>query len=384
MIELRPATLEEAGADLARAARDKLRVALLGGGTQVSRAGRRAPVDATLRTGAMARILDYAPADMVLAAEAGVTLEQVQAAARDHRQMLALDPPNPGRSTIGGLVATGGFGPHRTRYGAVRDLIIGVTLVLADGTVARGGGKVVKNVAGFDLPKIACGSHGTLGLVARATFRLHPLPEATASAVVLGCSAGHVAGLRATLRRAQLEPSSVVALRAEDGRLDVTVRFEGFGAGVQQQVARFVDLARAERVADDAVFVRRHDAIRTGGPLRLRVATRPSHLDELEEALAPLLASLSGAGFAWYPMLGVGFVAGDPGPGTFTAMTRARAALVAGGGWLVVEDAPDPPASPADLDAWGPAPPSFAIMRELKARFDPDHRLNAGRFVGGL
>src|SRR5258708_11662262 len=173
-------------------------------------------------------------------------------------------------------------------------------MVGADGGVGRGGGKVVKNVAGFDLPKIACGSLGTLGLVATATFRLHPVPEASATALVAGASAERVAALVRAMRQAQLEPSSVVALRAADGTFDVGVVFEGFGKGVEQQVARLVQLEHAEAPADDAAFRRRHDAARTGGPLRIKLAAQPSRLPSVERVLAPLFARLKGAAFAWY------------------------------------------------------------------------------------
>ncbi|HKA87367.1 MAG TPA: FAD-binding oxidoreductase, partial [Haliangiales bacterium] len=181
-----PAGVDECAEVMGLAAREKLRVAIIGGGTELGLGRPPAGLDAVVRSERMGRILDYAPSDMVLAVEAGATLASVQSAAGAHGQMLAIDPPHPERATIGGLVATGAFGPRRARYGAIRDLIIGVTLVRADGTVARGGGKVVKNVAGFDLPKVACGSLGSLGLVGAAAFRLHPLPEAVQTVVMTG------------------------------------------------------------------------------------------------------------------------------------------------------------------------------------------------------
>jgi glycolate oxidase FAD binding subunit len=387
MLELAPANLEEAAEAMARAAREKLRLEFVGGGTELGLGRRPAATDAILRTGRMARILEYAPSDMVIVAQAGVVLAKLQAAARDHRQMLALDPPYPERATIGGLVATGAFGPRRARYGAIRDLLIGVTLVRADGVVARGGGKVVKNVAGFDLPKIACGSLGTLGLIATATFRLHPLPEASATTLVAGVSAERIAALLASVRQAQLEPSSVVALRAGEGKFDLGVRFEGFGEGVDRQVARFVDLARAERLVDGDLFWGRHDAVRTAGPLRLKLAALPSRLPAVEALLAPLFAALRCAAFAWYATLGIGFVAGEPGEGAAEAVAAARAGLVHQGGWLVVEQMVDKPtiSTPAlEIDPWGPVPGAFDVMKQLKQRFDPERRLNPGRFVGGL
>jgi glycolate oxidase FAD binding subunit len=379
-----PASLADCAEVMALAARERLRLGFIGGGTALDLGAAPAGLDAVVRTERLARILEYAPADMVVVAEAGVTLAALQAEVGAHGQRLALDAPEPTRATLGGLIATGAFGPLRARYGAVRDLIIGVTLVRADGEVARGGGKVVKNVAGFDLPKVACGSLGTLGLVAAAAFRLHPLPEATATVVVPGLAAAAVVALLAAARAAQLEPASVVALGAAD-RFDLGVRFEGFGRGVEHQVARLCELAGAAGAtpaqldADTAAaWWRRHDAVRTAGPLRIRVAALPTQLP----AVAARLAGLGE--LAWYATLGLGFAGGAVGDvaAVTASVTSARAALVAEGGSLVVEAAP--PALRAAIDPWGPVPGSFAIMERLKQRFDPDGRLNPGRFVGGL
>jgi glycolate oxidase FAD binding subunit len=358
-LELAPTSVEESGEAMARCARDRLRVRFVGGGTAPPLAPPE--VDAVLATRGMARVLEHAPADMVVIVEAGVTLAQLQQALGGHRQRLALDAPAPERATIGGLVATGAFGPRRARYGAIRDLIIGVALVRADGAIARGGGKVVKNVAGFDLPKLACGSLGTLGLIASATFRLHPLPEASATVVLAGLTAAEVVARIAALRDAQLEPACAVALRRADARFDLGLRFEGFGPGVEEQVTR----AGGARVAPGE-FWPRHDAIRAGGPWRVKVATLPTRLEAVR---------LGGA-FAWYATLGIGFASGELSAREIEA---ARADLVAAGGSLIVEQAPDASVSP-----WGPPPPGFAVMQALKQRFDPERRLNPGIFVGGL
>jgi len=384
-----PGTIEECAEVMAMAAREQLRLGFIGGGTALALGAAPAGLDAVVRTERLARIVEYAPADMVVVVEAGVTLAALQTAARAHGQRLALDAPWPERATIGGLVATGAFGPLRARYGGVRDLIIGVTLVRADGEVARGGGKVVKNVAGFDLPKVACGSLGTLGLIATAAFRLHPLPEVTTTVIVPGVDAEAVVALLAATRDAQLEPASVVALTSATAataqRFDLGLCFEGFGRGVEQQVGRTIELAQAAgtpaaRLDEDAAaaFWRRHDAVRAAAPLRVRVAGLPTRFPEVA-------ALVSGLGeIAWYATLGVGFAGGavaDVARATAT-VNAARAALVAAGGSLVVE------AAPAELraavDPWGPVPPSFAIMERLKRRFDPQGRLSPGRFVGGL
>src|SRR4051812_45635714 len=301
---LEPRTIEEAAAMLPRAGR----VQFVGGGTELDLGAPVGPVDSVLRTSNLNRIVEYHSSDMVIIAEAGVTIAKLQATARAEGQMLALDPPLPDRATVGGVVATGNFGPRRARYGAVRDLIIGVTIVRADGAVARGGGKVVKNVAGFDLPKVVCASLGTLGLVASATFRLHPVPEASATMIVRGMAPERVVQVAAGLRDAQLEPTSVCALR-EGGKYHLGIRFEGFGAGVEQQARRAAELFGCDRAGDDGgAFWKLHDEVRTGGPLRLKIAALPTDFARVDGALPRSLR------VAFYPTLGLGFAAGTAFP----------------------------------------------------------------------
>lgn len=367
MIVHSPSTLAECSEIM----RKGERLTFIGGATELSVGS---PVDAELHTKNLSRIVDYAPSDMVMTVEAGVTLAQLQETARAERQRLALDPPHPDRATIGGLVATGAYGPRRTRYGAIRDLIIGVTMVRADGVIARGGGKVVKNVAGFDLPKVACGSLGTLGMIATATFRLHPLPEASSTVRFDGLAADRVFALVKSVRDAQLEPSSVVAVRS-NGTYDVGFRFEGFAKGVEQQTERILKLGTAVR--DDESFWKRHDVAREAGSLRVKVGALPSKFAEVDKTIGPILASLHNASFAWYATLGLGFLSGevDDAPAATRSLLAARHSLR-----VIVNAAP----REIDIDPWGPTTNAFPIMEQLKLRFDPDRRLNPGRFVGGL
>jgi glycolate oxidase FAD binding subunit len=383
-----PATLDECAEVMALAARDGLRLGFVGGGTALGLGAPPSRLDAVIRTEKLARILEHAPADQVVVVEAGVALGALQAALAAHGQRLALDPPWPERATIGGLIATAGFGPLRARYGAIRDLIIGVTLVRADGAIARGGGKVVKNVAGFDLPKVACGSLGTLGLIAAAAFRLHPLPEVVQTVIAAGLSPEQVVAVIGAVRAAQLEPTCAVALTS-GARFDLGLRFEGFGSGIAYQVARVIEIAGAAGAPaaaaseeDTAAFWRRHDAVRTAAALRVRVTALPTQFPAVA-------ARLAGVGdLAWYATLGIGYAGSAAGAADDAAaagspaatLTAARAALIADGGSLVVEHAP----GDLGVEPWGPAPQSFSIMQRLKRRFDPDGRLNPGRFVGGL
>jgi glycolate oxidase FAD binding subunit len=387
-----PDSVEACAELFARAAERKLRLGMIGGGTALGVGNAPSALDAVVFSRRLDHVVDYAPEDQVMVVQAGMTLARLQALARQNGQWLGVDAPQASTATIGGLVAVGGFGPRRSRYGAIRDLLLGVTLVRADGAVAHGGGKVVKNVAGFDLPKVVAGSLGTLGLIAEVTLRLHPLPELSATFRSSGLDAHAVVQAMLGLRRAQLEPSSLVALLDAHGRFEIGVRLEGFRQGVERDAARLLELpelqgkSSAERLSEEpaASFWQRHETPRTACSLRLRVNALPTQLPDVHKWLEPLLAALEGGRLVWYATLGVGFVAGDPSNPrqVIAALESARSAAVWAGGSLVVDAAPS--AIRAGFDAWGPLPSAFAVMRELKQRFDPERRLNPGRFVGGL
>lgn len=384
-----PASVDEAVEVMRACARDRLRVGFVGGGTDLGLGARPSGLDLVLRTAGLARVVEHQPADQIVVAEAGLTVAALQAALAPHGQRLALDPPRPERATLGGVVAANAWGPHRTRYGTSRDLLVGVSLVRADGVLARGGGKVVKNVAGFDLPRLMVGSLGTLALLATVTFRLHPLPELDETAVLVPRDAGAARSVVVALRDAQLEPAAV-SLLVEGGRLVLAVRFEGFGPGVAAQQARLKELAAplgvpAERLAPAgaAQLWARHAALRSEGEVRVRVAAAPSALAALvKEVVEPLARALGGAA-ALEPVLGVGTVSARAAPlDAAAAIVRAREAAARLGGSLVVAEAPG--GVRTAVDPWGPPPPGIAIMRRLKAELDPDGRLAPGRFVGGI
>jgi glycolate oxidase FAD binding subunit len=388
----------KAAAELLVSCKEKgLRLGFIGGGMALGLGNPARGIDAVVLTRRLDRVVEYAPEDQVIVVEAGITLGRLQTLARKNGQWLGVDAPQAERATLGGLVAVGGFGPRRARYGALRDLLLGVTLVRADGAVAHGGGKVVKNVAGFDLPKVVAGSLGTLGLITEVTLRLHPLPEVSATYHRAQLDAAGVTQSVLALRHAQLEPSAVVAVRDSGGRYELGVRLEGFARGVERDGARLLDLGgppgappaaappwqRLDESAEQS-FWERAEAPRQSGSLRCRLTALPTHLPALEALVQALLGTLEAAHFAWYATLGIGFVAGDPGApqAVLSALEAAREALVAGGGSLTMDAAPSSVA--ASFDAWGPVPSAFSVMQQLKLRFDPEGRMNPGRFVGGI
>ena len=387
MIE--PASIDECAELMGRAAREQQRVAFVGGGTALGLGNPGPEPHVVLSTRRLDRVVDYAPEDQVIVAEAGLTLARLTELAAPNGQWFGVDAPHPERATLGGLVAAGAFGPRRARYGGMRELLLGLSLVRADGALSNSGSKVVKNVAGFDLPKVVCGSLGTLGLVARVTLRLHPAPEASHTCILLDASSSEIVEAVRTLRRAQLEPSSVVALRRGAGRFDLGLRFEGFERGVRRDAERFFEkLPVARHAAPDRAlcdaFWRDHDAARTQGDLRVRVAALPTQLGDVERLLEPLLGSLERPREAWYATLGLGFTSGGvtSDARALEALALAREGLIRLGGSLVVEAAPG--AVRAAFDAFGPLPSAVGVMQQLKQRFDPEQRLNTGRFVGGL
>ena len=359
MNTLEPSSIDEAQA-LMRGLQQK--VMFVGGGTQL---GLGPAPEVLLRTTRLNRIVDYAPSDQVVTVEAGVTLQALQQALHEHGQRLSLDPPLPERATLGGIVAANSFGPLRARFGAVRDLIIGVSILRADGTRAKGGGRVVKTVAGFDLPKLMCGSLGTLGLIVTATFRVHPLPQSEVTLVARGVPTPGVFALVKAMRAAQLEPTAMVATRG-GASWEVAVRFEGFDAGVQQQREKLRTLGPFE-VSADPVWAA-HAAQRTAGDVRLKVAALPSQLEQVAQAFSADFR------LCWYPTLGLGFALRDGD----CDLSAVRGALAALGGSLTVE------AAPAGHLTFGPPPDSLRVHQLMKARFDPQGLLAPGRFIGGI
>jgi glycolate oxidase FAD binding subunit len=386
-IAVEPASVEEAAEAMRALAADRLSVVFVGGGTDLDLGAPPARLDAVLHTRRLGRIREHAPSDQIVAVEGGMTVAALQRALAPHGQRLALDPPEPERATVGGVLAANAWGPRRTRHGSIRDLVIGITVVRADGVLAHGGGKVVKNVAGFDLPRLFCGSLGTLGLVAEVVFRVHPLPEASGTAMFEGLSAIDLQETVPALRELAVEPAALAAF-ARGARFDLAVRFEGFAPGVKDQLERV--LARAGggarlEGADEAALWGRHDALRAAGPVRVRASFAPAVLAQALDALAPLRDALGGAAVTVHPALGVALLAGDAAdPGAAAdVIASARAALrPLGNGALVLAAAP--PALRARTDPWGPPPGGIEVMRRLKRELDPDGRLAPGRFVGGI
>jgi glycolate oxidase FAD binding subunit len=382
ILEARPATFQAAAAMLARASSDGHTVRLRGGATKLGWGGSAPDSGIELCTGRLTQVVEHNTGDLTTVLEAGVRLAEAQERFATAGQMLALDPPlsalgsSTANATIGGIVATGDSGPLRHRYGAPRDLVLGMTVALSDGTIAQSGGKVIKNVAGYDLAKLFAGSFGTLGLILSVNLRLHPLPAGTATAFGEDGDPERLAAAARALAAAPFELDALdIAWRS--GRGAVLARCCGADPLRRaNRVARVLQKARLDEVdvtaRDDALWERQRAGQRSREGVLLMVAARPSALAGVLRA-----AERHGGTVVGRAALGTSYVEVDP-----DAVAPVLAALP-GGARGVVRDAPAEVRS--SLDPWGVEDgPALELMRRIKARFDPAGVCNPGRYVGGI
>ncbi len=406
-----PGSAEEISAVLAACSEAKAAVVPWGAGVHMGlgMAPKRASV--ALCLGRLNRVLDHEPGDMTSTVQAGMALSDFQAQLGRHRQFLALDPPGAGRATVGGVLATNASGPYRLRYGTARDLLIGLRVVHADGTVTKGGAKVVKNVTGYDMNKLYVGSLGTLGVFVEATFRLYPVPACERTWVAAFPTAAHARRVVAKILDSQLVPSALellnehaarevsrsmgvaptvrgvvlaVAIASVPEAVDVQIRAVGAMAGDAD------DQETMEGQAHEAFWaaVRDFDP-GTGSAVALKASVlldRGGDAMEYGERLAEQhglrVAVISEAGTG---ILRFVFRADDGADGDARlagVVEPLRTFAAAARGSLVVLHTPV--AVKEKVDVWGSPGKAFALMRGLKEQFDPANILNPGRFVGGL
>jgi glycolate oxidase FAD binding subunit len=369
-----PLNVADLSAVMRHTATEGQSVGVCGAMSKIDQGAAPTSLDLLVATASMDRIVEHAAGDLVVTAQAGVPLARLQEHVAGARQWLALDPPEPG-ATVGGIVAAAASGPRRLLFGTPRDLLIGITVVLADGTVARSGGKVVKNVAGYDLGKLFTGSFGTLGVIAECTFRLHPSQPARRVVTVATDDPAGVADRVMTT-------GSVPSALEWDGH-ELTCVFESIESAAETQASE-VAVAVAGSVSDSlpAHFGEHPWKVHVLGEFAPvgQVGLKVTHrLGALREVLAVVASRLPTSRVRAHVGSGVIWVGGDDGD--VSGVPSLREAVAAYDGQVVIVEAP--PEAKLGVDVWGPAR-GLDVMRRIKDQFDPDHRMSPGRFVGGL
>ncbi len=404
-VRVTPTSVEQVGDALRVAAENDIVVVPTGSGSALTLGNMPHGDLVLLSTAGLTATLEYEPRDLTAVVQAGKTLAAVQEEAGAAGQTLALDPQNAARATVGGLVASNGGGPLRRAYGMTRDLCLGARVVLSDGSVVKCGGRVVKNVAGYDTTRLYVGSMGTLGVIVDASFRLHPLPEATGVVVGVGANWAGAVELASLVVASPVEPRFVELLDlgdptwgADDVASPAPAVVVGFG-GSPQQVEYQTEHTRDALVSSGAKDVRVDDDDSTWrtrfaeivheagvrGDTVLRVSGVTTGVLPAMRVISDLVGTRD-IGLQWLSHYASGvvyaMVSGASASTVADVLGRTRREVAKLGSRTVLESAPVDVRQVVDV--WGPPTAPLDLMRQLKRRLDPTGTLNRGRFIRGL
>ncbi|AFY62717.1 FAD-binding oxidoreductase [Synechococcus sp. PCC 6312] len=387
-----PASVAQIQAIMQAASSQGWRVLPLGSGTKLAWGG-LGIADILLSTAHLTQLIDHAAADMTVTAQAGISFQSLQDQLKAEQQFIPLNPIQPDQATLGGIASTRDTGSLRHRYGTIRDLCLGMQFVRADGTLVKSGGRVVKNVAGYDLHKVLIGAWGTLGIITELTLRVYPLPEHSQTWLMGGAS-DRLAQLLPDLRGNSLMPTCLDLLSPDwltsthlQGDLGLRVQFQGFRPAVQVQGKRLKQLAQQAgvQITEIPQPLAGLGAGNLGaGGLRAKFGLLP---DQGVLGLNMILAEITKLGlggslvFHWGAGIGEMQLLGDE-PALAKIVTIIRPLCQARGGFFTVLDAPL--ALKQSLDLWGYTGNAMALMGTIKQQFDPKGLLSPQRFVGGI
>jgi FAD/FMN-containing dehydrogenase len=398
-LEVAPANSKQSGQIMEFATQENMAILLAGAGTWLEAGDGISHADIVLSTRRMNRVISHEPADLVATVEAGATLVEFQNQLAQAGQWLPIDPPDDGRATIGGAVATGLGGAHSFGFGLPRSFVIGMRVTMADGRSINAGGKVVKNVAGYDLCKLFTGSYGTLGLINEVTFKLRPLPAETRTVSAVG-SFPSLIKKGGELAR-DFFPVAVELLSHRIARhLDIKcppdssvllVRFAGSDRAVVSQTAKALKLLREDvgnqsmTVDDDGALWRRFAAnqVKFGGDLSWRVSLKPTELATFLDDIRVLESDeASFKSLEWHAGLGDGRLRATARTPAYhreavRALSKLRERAESLEGRLFLENAPAE--IKAEFDPWGDPGSVKELMKRVKAQLDPQNLLSPGR-----
>lgn len=395
-----PHSIEELSEMLKFAAAEGWRIVPAGAGTWLEMGNHIAQFHLIVSTAKMQRVLEYEPADLTCTVEAGVALQTFNEQAAEHKQFIPLDPFGNARGTLGATVATASAGPLRCQYGTPRDWLIGARVVHVDGTITKAGGKVVKNVAGYDLCKLYAGSYGTLAMLAELSFKMRALPASERTLVVYAEAAEPLCALSARLIDSDLQPAAWELLSPQ---ADLLIDAEKYALVLRfwNEEAETADwqLSEAKRLggelqhtvlseADSAEFWRVYHESETAEnwTFSLRATSLPS---DVHATLADVQRLMPAAVLRAHAANGVVRILGGDdmldelrSRFRYKLLVELREAAQARGGQMVIVRAPFELKN--QLDVWGDVGANASLLRGIKEQYDPQHRLNYGRFVAGI
>ena len=387
-----PGDPRETAAFLAEAAALGHAVSPVGGGTALHQGNPPERVDCVLSTERLAGIIDYEPTDLVMSVGAGARFGDVQAVLAEHGQRLPLDPPGGPDATIGGLIATGRWGPLRHSAGTLRDLLIGIAVAHSSGTVSKAGGMVVKNVSGYDMPRLYLGSLGSLGVIVSANFKVLPRPRAEATVVALYDDPADAFSVAHALREGN-EPVAALEVAFMEGAWRLATRIEGRDETVELMAARVASITGGDVTLREGPasadwwtsYTANHQIDEAEQSVLVRCGVRPK---ETAVLVTTMLEALNRLGVSSR------YLAASPGLGTVVArldfghagspelLAQVQGILLGLAETVTIVDAPSP--WKKGIDVWGRRPEGFDLMRSLRVQFDPDRTINPGRFAGFL
>ncbi len=401
-----PASTHEIQEVLGYAAEGGLSVIPAGSGTKLGVGNPPEQVDLVLSTSRLDQVLEYEPADLTVTVEAGIRLATLQEGLAKHGQYLSLDPPYADRCTIGGMTATNASGPSRLRYGSTRDLVLGMRVVQSSGTVVKSGGKVVKNVAGYDLSKLYLGSFGTLGVIAEVSLKLQPLPELERTVLLTFTETGEAINVASEIAGSQLLPTFLNlfvngAPLTEAPEPCLLIGLDGHPETVEWQIDAIKTMAQQNVNIGVEVYEGQQQELRasmcafpedeSASPIvicraNLRMTDVEGFVNTVLDVNESAAWRVRAMGLMGNGIVYVGFSDFPDGdvPVQHVADTVAslRDTTANVGGNLIVESAPT--TLKGQIDVWGSVGRSFELMKAIKTRLDPIGLLNVGRFVGGI
>jgi glycolate oxidase FAD binding subunit len=384
---IEPGTASELAEILRLANEAGLAVIPRGGGTKLGWGNPPSRADLILSTARMTEIIEHAWADLTVSVEAGCTIQRLQETLAQHGQRLALDALWPEKATIGGVLSSNDSGALRLRFGALRDLIIGATIALADGTLASSGGKVVKNVAGYDLPKLVTGALGTLGVITRAVFRVHPLPRKTRSFSISAASAEETQRLVLAVQDSKLAHTFLQSHFSDVAPRVTDILFEGTDTGLAAQEAQLRNLAApaSVREASTPTWTAREELWTFSEPASTAMAKISILPADMARTMKLMGHIANGHQVRWRALVyatGIGWLRLEGKPGSLRGALHALRGELEGQGCSVV--VLHRPEKMAAFDAWGTAGDALPLMKAVKQQLDPKNTLNPDRFVGGI